>query len=928
MYPTRKRILNARLLQSAAAVGGIIVASVGTGQAQTSNLSGPQVDSINLLAPFLTLDSTPVGQETLSKNLDKVIWINNNASMQEKSLAISDETRFIGACTVLGGSACPHGTVPPNAFGAAANLAGPMPSQNPVNGITPQQPVGGFGQVLGPIYVNGVDPNNPMLSGTVNLLKNAVNNLTEPNADAAKFYFANGTATVNGSQVPAVAPPGYTLPTFDSLPNAYISVYDNYYINIAHGSYTDYRQNPYIGDSRPFQVSSQVNAIDSGQFIGNQQHPAFPSGHTTYAYTDSILLGMLVPELYQSMMVRASEFANSRIVLGVHYPTDIIGGRALASYSLAQALNNPDYVSGTDLQSLFIAAQPQLRDYLSNQCGDTIANCATSTANTTNNPYVPSAANQALYQSRLTYGLPTLSFAEAPREAAPIGGPDASILLATLYGGSTMAANNLAPNGGILGSLQTDTINQIIVNTETNALAAFYGTALSYWARIDLYSAAGYFQNVTGVLTLAQSDLVTTNVTIGSDGILGGSGTIMGNTTVNSGGGLTGGVPNAPGYMSSPGMLTIKGDLQFNAGSNYLVQLNPSAASLVNVIGAANVADGAQASAYLAPGIYTVGSKIPVLTTTDGLTGTFGDLTFNSTGVNVVPKLSYDNEDVYLTLAQASLPTLAPGAPSNSMNVENALNAAIANGAVLPASLQNLFILSPTGLANALNQIGGQTSNAASQSAFASMNSFLGLIFDSGGGTGTPGTGPETAIGYAAAPQVAPEVALAYAAVTPKDRLLTKAPPSPVWAGPSWGAWGSTFGGVARLDGDAALGSQNLTSRLFGAAAGADYRLFPDTKIGFALAGGETKYSLANGFGSGRADFFQGSLYAKAHYGPAYLTAALAGGTQWVESDRTVAIGPAIDMLKAQYTMPTFAGRVEGGYRFGSVAYGFTPYAA
>ena len=46
------------------------------------------------------------------------------------------------------------------------------------------------------------------------------------------------------------------------------------------------------------------------------------------------------------------------------------------------------------------------------------------------NPYVPSAANEATYAQRLTYGLPTLTFEQAPHEAAPAGGPDASILLA------------------------------------------------------------------------------------------------------------------------------------------------------------------------------------------------------------------------------------------------------------------------------------------------------------------------------------------------------------------------------------------------------------------------------------------------------------------------------------------------------------------
>src|SRR5262249_22600994 len=262
-----------------------------------------------------------------------------------------------------------------------------------------------------------------------------------------------------------------------------------------------------------------------------------------------------------------------------------------------------------------------VRNLLQAGCGSSIATCSATSAP---DRFSNMAQNQADYIARLTYGLPILSFAQAPREQAPAGGPDASLLLATLYGGSTGAAKAIAPNGGILGSLQTSTINQIIVNTETNAFAAFYGTALSYWSRIDLFSAAVYFQNVTGVLTLASTDRLTTNVTIGSTGTFGGNGTVGGNTIVNGGGTPAPGASNAPGLLASaPGTLTIQGNLLFNPGSTYAIQVAPGATSLTNVSGTATIASGSQASAFFAPGVYTVGSKIPVITTApNGLTGT------------------------------------------------------------------------------------------------------------------------------------------------------------------------------------------------------------------------------------------------------------------------------------------------------------------
>jgi subtilase-type serine protease len=537
---------------------------------------------------------------------------------------------------------------------------------------------------------------------------------------------------------------------------------------------------------------------------------------------------------------------------------------------------------------------------------------------------VPSAANQALYQYRLTYGLPTLSFAEAPREAAPVGAADASILLATLYGGSTAAAQQIAPNGGILGSLQTSTINQIIINTETNALAAYYGTPLSYWTRIDLYSAAGYFDNVTGVLPLASSDVLKTNVTVGGDGTFGGTGLVMGNTTVTSGGTLAPGIPNAPGFTSTPGTLTLQGNLQFNPGSTYAVQLNPGATSLTAVSGTTTISSGAQAYAFFAPGIYTIGSKVRVLTSPNGLTGQFSALTQNTGYFNVRPVLSYDDDNIYFTLLQAFLAP-PPGTPRNGLNIANAINGAIAAGYTLPASFQNLFLLSPAVFAPTINSMGNQTGIAAAQGAIATMNSFLGLIFDYPGPTNQQEAA--TSVGFAPERRVSPEVARAYAAVTPKDGLAAAAPLVAPRL-PSWAFWGSTFGGVARLEGDALVGSQDVASNIFGTAVGADYRVFPDAKIGFALAGGETSFSLSGAFGSGRSDFFQGALYGKSYFGAGYVTSAVAGGTQWVKSDRTVVLGSAVDSLTASYTLPIAAGRLESGYRFGTAQYGLTPYGA
>jgi outer membrane autotransporter protein len=141
-----------------------------------------------------------------------------------------------------------------------------------------------------------------------------------------------------------------------------------------------------------------------------------------------------------------------------------------------------------------------------------------------------------------------------------------------------------------------------------------------------------------------------------------------------------------------------------------------------------------------------------------------------------------------------------------------------------------------------------------------------------------------------------------------------------------WSAWGGAYGGTSRTTGDpAAVGSHDLSARAAGVAGGFDYRITPDSVIGFAVAGGGTNWSLAQGLGGGRSDAFQAGVYGATRSGPAYLAAALAFTQHWMSTDRFAFAG---DRLTASFNAESFGGRVEGGYRFATPISGVTPYAA
>jgi uncharacterized protein with beta-barrel porin domain len=142
-----------------------------------------------------------------------------------------------------------------------------------------------------------------------------------------------------------------------------------------------------------------------------------------------------------------------------------------------------------------------------------------------------------------------------------------------------------------------------------------------------------------------------------------------------------------------------------------------------------------------------------------------------------------------------------------------------------------------------------------------------------------------------------------------------------------WSVWASGYGGAETVNGSAVVGSQDLSARVWGVASGADYKISPDTLVGFALGGGGTNYSLANGLGAGRTDMFQAGFYGRQNIGAAYLSGAFGYGWHDVTTNRTVALA-SLDMLQGQFRAETFSGRVESGYRFATPFMGITPYMA
>jgi hypothetical protein len=148
-------------------------------------------------------------------------------------------------------------------------------------------------------------------------------------------------------------------------------------------------------------VTTQVNVPQLLNQVENTTNPyndgGFPSGHTNSFYTQALSLGFLIPQRFQSMLSRASDGANNRIVAGMHSPLDVMGARimaeAIAATNIYGALydsrgNRVDWTNPANTSAYAVyQAYQQTQSYVASACGAASVEACLAKEGSANDPY-------------------------------------------------------------------------------------------------------------------------------------------------------------------------------------------------------------------------------------------------------------------------------------------------------------------------------------------------------------------------------------------------------------------------------------------------------------------------------------------------------------------------------------------------------------
>ena len=83
---------------------------------------------------------------------------------------------------------------------------------------------------------------------------------------------------------------------------------------------------------------------------------SYPSGHASLSFSTGVVLASLMPEKSQAILARASEYAEHRLVCGVHFRSDIVAGQQFGTVLALRLMQNPQFQAQMNLARAELSA--------------------------------------------------------------------------------------------------------------------------------------------------------------------------------------------------------------------------------------------------------------------------------------------------------------------------------------------------------------------------------------------------------------------------------------------------------------------------------------------------------------------------------------------------------------------------------------------
>ena len=416
-----------------------------------------------------------------------------------------------------------------------------------------------------------------------------------------------------------------------------------------------------------------------------------------------------------------------------------------------------------------------------------------------------------------------------------------------------------------------------------------------------------------GILSV-NGTLANSAVTVNNGGTLGGSGSV-GNTMIATGGVL------APG--NSIGTLTVNGNATFAAGSVLRVETDAAGnADRVNATGKATI-NGGTVDVRPGAGTYALSTQYTVLNAAGGRTGNFAAVT--SSLAFLTPTLTYDANNVYLTLARNTTSFTSVARTPNQRAVAGVLQSAANNNATgdMQTVLTSITGLSAAQALTAYDTASGTGIVAMRRANVASANRFhqqlQGRLVATQDG---PDEGRALALSRrpvmlaANDPSAGLEglASLPFPVADTPQKFSMNEGAGTLGAMPGaagQGLWARGYGGDDTISGDANAAASRL--RNSGLSVGYDMRVRESTRIGAALTGGVSRLTSDN-FESGRARDAGLALYGSHTEGDWRFNGSAAAAWSQNHLDRTVVLGPLSRTASADFDSTSLALYGEASY--------------